>query len=85
MSAPRSVEEVEAIVSASVWSTAVHNDRNDSSWADLGKDCGLSGPELSILKNNRFPPAQRGKRKHRLIFIRSFHLILFLSFFYVLS
>ncbi len=63
MSAPRSIEVVEALVSASAWSTAVPNDRSDSAWVYLGKDCGLSGPEMSLLKNNRFPPAQQGKRK----------------------
>jgi hypothetical protein len=53
--APRTIHQIEDLVSASAWSQAVPNDRSDSSWIDLKNDIGLSGPELSILKNSRFP------------------------------
>lgn len=61
MSTTRTIDEIELIVSASAWATAVRNDRNDNLWADLGKECGLSNPELSLLKTKRFPRAEQGQ------------------------
>jgi hypothetical protein len=52
----RTIDQIKGLVSASEWVTAVPNDRSDGSWEAFRCDLELTHPELSLFKNDRFPP-----------------------------
>jgi hypothetical protein len=53
----RTIPEIEALLSISDWYGAEPNERNDNdSWEAFRLALGLTYAELSLYKNNRFPP-----------------------------
>ena len=77
----RSIEEIKTSVSQSLWAAAIPNTRLDPSWEQLRIEVPLTSPELSILKNDKFPEGKIWV----LIGILTTRIILYISLLYLIS